>query len=263
MLKNIRKIIYIFKSYQPFEAVGQVFRKLFKKKIKNFNSCRDLLTGKNGLEIGGPSEFFKDGGILPIYSIIKSLDGVNFNQNTVWEGNLHEGGNYKINNNKNIGYQYICDAINLEKIETNKYDFVLSCNNLEHIANPLKALKEWIRVLKNEGILLVLVPNKFINFDHKRDFTSIEHLISDYENNITEKDMTHFKDIFDKHDLSMDLALNSKQEFEQRSLNNYKNRCLHHHVFDLKTLEKIFNYLNIEILVREDTISDFLIVVRK
>jgi hypothetical protein len=39
-------------------------------------------------------------------------------------------------------------------------------------------------------------------------------------------------EILEKHDLMRDVAAGSIQNFQERSLNNFSNRCLHHHVFD-------------------------------
>ena len=62
------------------------------------------LTDKSGLEIGGPSSLFQDENILPIYPHIKSLDNCNFSAQTVWEGSLRKGYNFKYDESKSCGY---------------------------------------------------------------------------------------------------------------------------------------------------------------
>ena len=57
-------------------------------------------------------------------------------------------------------------------------------------------------------------------------------MFNDFEQNINEDDLTHLPEILGKHDLTMDFAAGSKQDFHRRSLENFSNRCLHHHVFD-------------------------------
>ena len=44
-------------------------------------------------------------------------------------------------------------------IESNSIDYILCQEGIEHIPNQLNALKEFNRVLKNEGILLITTPN--------------------------------------------------------------------------------------------------------
>ena len=46
----------------------------------------------------------------------------------------------------------------------------------------------------------------------------------------------------------MDLAAGSIEQFKNRSLDNFSDRCLHHHVFDFKLLEQNFEYNNIEVI---------------
>ena len=161
------------------------------------------------------------------------------------------------------GYQYICDATNLDRIESGKYNFVLSCNNLEHVANPLKALTEWLRIIKPEGLILLVLPDKESNFDHKRRITSMEHLVNDFENNTSEEDLTHLDEILTLHDLSMDPPAGDFEDFKKRSINNFQNRCLHHHVFDMDLLKQIFRYFNIELLLNDCTKTDFIVLGRK
>lgn len=47
-------------------------------------------------------------------------------------------------------------------------DFVSSCHVLEHIANPVDALREWARVLKSGGHMVTLVPDYRYTFSCKQ-----------------------------------------------------------------------------------------------
>ena len=57
-------------------------------------------------------------------------------------------------------------------------------------------------------------------------------MLEDYELGRDEKDLTHLEEILELHDLSRDPGAGSRDQFRQRSLQNFENRCLHHHVFD-------------------------------
>lgn len=216
--------------------------------IQNYQLYYKLLNGEKGLEIGGPSRVFERNNILPIYPIIGGLDGCNFSSNTVWEGTIQQGESYRYDPHKKPGYQYICEASDLEQIPSGYYDFVLSSHSIEHVANPLKAVKEWTRVLKKDGVLLIIVPDKSRTFDHKRPTTSFEHLLEDYKNNIDEHDLTHLPEIIELHDLSMDPPAGDTTAFKTRSLKNFENRCLHHHVFDPPLITKVLDYADIQVL---------------
>lgn len=259
-MKKISNIVQVFRTNGLFKTLKLILRKLTKRKIRNYKLYQKIFYDEYGIEIGGPSGFFKNE--VPIYNIIKSLDGVNFSSSTIWEGELFEGKNYKYRKGR-TGYQFICDAVNLDKIQSGKYDFVLSCNNLEHIANPFKALTEWLRITKPSGLLFLVLPNKNSNFDHKRNITSIEHLVEDFKNNTSEEDLTHLEEILTLHDLSMDPPAGDFDYFRKRSINNFQNRCLHHHVFNMALLEQIFKYFNVELLLKDCTKKDFIIVGKK
>ena len=259
-LSNFSRIIKIFKTDRIYKASFRILKRLIYGRDYMYQPFYKYFRNKNGIEIGGPSPLFKD--TMKIYTKIKSLDGVNFSASTVWEGKLVEGWNYKYGGNKQ-GYQYICDAVDLSQVESLKYDFLVSCNNLEHIANPIKALSEWLRIIKSGGVLLLVLPKKECNFDHNRDATTFEHLLDDFESNVSEEDLTHLDEILALHDLSLDPLAGDFENFKQRSLSNLQNRCLHHHVFDMVLLRTIFNYLGIDICLESYTPIDYIILGKK
>jgi ubiquinone/menaquinone biosynthesis C-methylase UbiE len=231
-----------------------------KRKI-NFKSLEPLFAGKNGLEVGGPSKIFRDGKNLPIYNIVNELDGCNFSNKTIWVGNIDSDKNYQYYENK-TGVQYICEATDLKQIPDSKYDFIISSNCLEHVANPIKAVEEWIRVIKNEGIILLVLPNKEFCFDHNRLTTKFSHMLQDYQSNIQEDDLTHLDEILKMHDLKMDKLAGTFEQFKERSLKNFENRALHQHVFDMDVLKEIFVFFKLEIMFMYEGV-EFVIIGKK
>jgi SAM-dependent methyltransferase len=218
------------------------------------------VAGKAGLEIGGPSEIFRNRKLLPVYRHVSRLDGVNFGANTVWEGEVREGRTYEYLRGRDRGLQYILEASDLNPIPSDRYDFVLSSHALEHVANPIRALKEWMRVMKSGGVLLLVLPDKNGTFDHRRPTTDLGHMIADYEGGTTEDDLTHLSEILALHDLSMDPPAGDLESFRARSLANLTNRCLHHHVFDLGSACALVGHVGLQIL-KADTAWPFHIIV--
>lgn len=216
------------------------------------------LKGKIGLEIGGPSDFFRLMSYFPVYLFAERIDGVNYSAETVWEGSIAEGNTYNYYKNEN-GYQYINEASELRNIKSSSYDFVLSSHSLEHVANPLKALSEWKRVLRQKGILVIILPKKESTFDHKRDYTTFEHLLDDYKNDIQENDATHFEEIIKLHDVSRDPGLSQSGDLTERTLENYKNRCVHHHVFNFQLIRNLLEYSGFSVLHQQE-VHDFHLV---
>jgi len=109
------------------------------------------LTGKYGLEIGGPSGIFCSGHLIPVYSLCRGIDTCNFSAQTIWSEptNLLKFG-------PRPGKQFVAEASDLSMVPDETYDFVLASHVLEHIANPLRALQEWKRVLNPEELSWLL-----------------------------------------------------------------------------------------------------------
>jgi len=252
----------IFSALKKKGILELVLSRLFKfhaKKVNNYEIYFTNLSRKSGLEVGGPTRIFRKRSILPVYPIVADLDGCNFNRTTTWEGKIKEGMTYRYYKNKK-GYQFICDAIELAAIQSKTYDFVLSSHTVEHIANPFRAISEWLRVLKDNGIILLVLPHKDGTFDHNRPITSLNHLIEDFKKNVKEDDLTHLPEILKLHDLNLDYAAGNFELLRERSMNNYKNRCLHHHVFNTELVIEIFNYFNLQIISVDPVLPYHIIV---
>jgi len=261
---------------QNYLELARRIRRSFRLPVADHRAYEDIVRDKAGLEIGGPSEIFRR--VLPIYEAAKSVDGVNFGPKTMWEGQLVEGRTYKYMNGR-IGRQYICDATDLGSIGADSYDFVASSNNLEHIANPLKAVGEWLRVLRTGGYLFLVLPRKESNFDRKRNVTTFEHLLDDLQKGTSERDLTHLEEIIERHDYAMDPPLMRRlmslvtlrgyrpamnpETMRQRGIANFENRGLHHHVFDHDLLARIFEHFGMKPILKTSTSTDYIAVARK
>ncbi|MDB9900838.1 class I SAM-dependent methyltransferase [Gammaproteobacteria bacterium] len=224
-------------------------------KIDDRKSYVESVKDKCGLEVGGPSPLFKS--LLPIYQSLKTLSFANFSNETIWEGKLSHDVNYHKNK---LGKQYITEATDLSQFADNHFDFIISSNCLEHVANPLKAIFEWKRV--GSGNIILVLPSKNNNFDHRRPVTTFDHLLEDYNNDIDEDDLQALDEILALHDLSRDKPAGSYEEFKKRSLNNYKNRCLHHHVFDPFLVKQIASFAGLEITTQDIVPGNYIFLLR-
>jgi SAM-dependent methyltransferase len=203
---------------------------------------KEITTNKLGVEIGGPSPT----GIV-VYENATCIDNVIFSRNTVWSNHSNE---YNYYNGKK-GKVIVNDAVNISLVENDVYDFVFSSHSLEHIANPLKAIKEWLRVIKQNGCIILIVPEKSQCFDHKRNYSKFATLLSQYEKNVGEDDLSTLPEILKNHDLSMDPPAGDLGSFTRRSLDNFNNRCLHHYVYSDDLLMDICNYFTCEFIYKE------------
>ena len=136
----------------------------------------------------------------------------------------------------------------MNEVKSSGYEFLLASHVLEHIANPLKALRTWRRVIGQDGTLVLIVPHRDGTFDHDRPVTSMGHIGSDFANDVPESDTTHLQEILELHDLSRDIGAGSREAFVARARNNIQHRSLHHHVFDTDLLVKVVDRANLRIL---------------
>jgi ubiquinone/menaquinone biosynthesis C-methylase UbiE len=134
------------------------------------------------------------------------------------------------------------DAENLEMFETGSLDFVISSHTLEHIPDPITALKEWIRVLKENGILWLALPNYRCNeYDFLRKPVEISHIIDDYNNKEKDNKEEHWKEFLE----IVEGVSRNDPNYEKRLEEEYrsKDNRIHMHVFDKKLIDSILEYL--------------------
>jgi SAM-dependent methyltransferase len=198
-----------------------------------------------------------------VYPIVAQLDNCNFSSATVWEGRIEQGQTFQFDHNKPLGWQYIVEATSIAGIASASYDFVLSSHVLEHIANPILALFEWVSLLKDKGTLALILPHKDGTFDHQRPVTTMEHLIADFNVSMTEHDLTHMPEILSLHDLARDPEVSDLATFKARSLLNFENRCFHHHVFDTRLAVTLVDYMGLQICTVEAIQPMHILIVAK
>ena len=87
--------------------------------------------------------------------------------------------------------------------------------------------------------------------------------LNDYENNVDEHDATHFNEIMQFHDITMDEGVNSKNELEKRLEESFVNRCVHHHVFNQQLVKELLTYCGFEIIHQQEVLSFHLVTVAR
>ncbi len=204
-----------------------------------------LVAGRTGIEIGGPSVVFRKPWYLPIYDRVHSLDNCDFRRDTTWASH---NDSYCFNKRTPPGRTYFCEGSELKEIPDGKYDFVLSSHNLEHIANPVKALREWQRVVRPGGHLLLVLPYYRWTFDRARTPTALEHMLEDYRRGIGENDLTHVEEICKAR---VDGSPGSDADFRNTLRNNLSHRMIHHHVFDASNSEELLEASGFSVLTVE------------
>jgi predicted SAM-dependent methyltransferase len=251
ILKNrLRKLVRTKEAQKIVSFLYNIIpsiKLVFARPINIFTKNKKLFQNKYALEIGGPTPLFqRKNKKFPIYAELLNLDNCNFSEANFWSS-LKEGELIKFDN-KNTGKQIIADASDLSKIKDSSYDILLNSHVIEHIANPIKALLGWKRVIKDKGVLVMVVPHKDGTYDHKRPVTKLDHIIEDYNTNISENDSTHFHEVLELHDIKVDTSVRDYEDHYERTNDNSSRRIVHHHVFDTFLVVKMIDYVGFRII---------------
>jgi SAM-dependent methyltransferase len=240
----------------------RLVRRLNPERAAAWAALQPALAGARGIEIGGPSWMFGDKGLLPVYAAAGRIDNCNFGAQTVWEGAIDTSRGFAPRGVR-LGDQHVSEATQLRFALDASCDFVLSSHALEHCANPIKALREWQRVLRDGGVLVLVLPHGEATFDHRRPVTPLAHLIDDFTADRTEDDLTHFDEILALHDPARDPGALDADAFRERSLRNAENRCFHHHVFDSTSVVRLLDQVGFEIQAVETFRPDHIVTVSR
>jgi SAM-dependent methyltransferase len=255
------KVFFRLKNEGFLALLMTISRNLRTDPLPFYNDIKESINGRCGVDIGGPSDIFTNRNLLPLYCDAGRMDIINYSNNTAWSSRQSK---YFLNNKSLIkGEFFVMEASELSESHKIRYDFLASSHCLEHIANPIFALKGWRSALRKGGDLILVVPCAADTFDHKRPITTLDHLISDYERNISEDDTTHFNEVIDLHDLGLDYAAKDKLTFEERVRNNLDNRCLHHHTFDLDSITRLIEYCDFQIMIAQHSNQQLIIWAKK
>ena len=63
-------------------------------------------------------------------------------------------------------------------------DFVISSHVIEHFFDPIKAIKEWLRVVRPGGYVFIIAPHKERTFDKARARTTLRELLDRHNGKI-------------------------------------------------------------------------------
>lgn len=158
------------KKYIP-KGVFRVYNDLKERLRIKFPESRlahKYLDGLKGLEIGGS-----------VHNPF-GLDTKNVDYTT-------EENQYKKLEKKFVGASLPVDIVapgdNIS-LPDESQDFVVSAHVIEHFSDPIKALKEWYRLIRPGGYIFMIVPHKERTFDKDRPRTTLQELIDRYEGRI-------------------------------------------------------------------------------
>ncbi|HYS06410.1 MAG TPA: methyltransferase domain-containing protein [Candidatus Dormibacteraeota bacterium] len=87
----------------------------------------------------------------------------------------------ELDSEKLVRVDIIDDGESLRTIRDGTQDFVIANHFVEHCEDPIGAVGNMLRVLKDGGVLFMAIPDKRFTFDRDRPVTPLDHLLRDHE----------------------------------------------------------------------------------
>ena len=147
--------------------------------------------------------------------------------------------------------------------ENNSFEFVVSEHVLEHIFQPIQALKEWKRVLKTNGKIFLFLPHSDRTFDQNRKKTTLEEL----------KKRSNANPFNQKQEILHDWIVNVIQKGYADHYQGYTGNemlqkgLIHYNVWTPDCIVTLLKHLGLKILGSYDVVPDrkdsFLVICQK
>jgi SAM-dependent methyltransferase len=81
--------------------------------------------------------------------------------------------------NDNVKPGTILDAQSFDGVNDEIFNFVISAHVIEHLQDPLGALRATMRIIRSGGVAIFAVPEMTRTFDRDRPPTTLDHLLID------------------------------------------------------------------------------------
>lgn len=170
------------------------------------------LDGKKGIEIGG--SYHNQFG-LDTLNVSNSTPGV---ETPFTREEMQACGNV-------LPIDVVADACDLP-FEDESLGFVINSHVLEHIFDPIKAINEWMRVIKPGGYIFMIIPHKERMFDKDRPRTELSELIDRHNGLIEDPNVDFHHNVWITNDILvlctyMDLEVVDYQNVDDKVGNGF------------------------------------------
>ena len=145
-----------------------------------------LARNASALEIGGPTTDLEG-----LYTDLpwRGVDIVNWAGDTAAVRRVGGGGEVFYAGDVRLGRLVIADGGKLGDFDAESYDVVMAFHVLEHFADPLRALRTWMRVLRPGGVLFLSVPWAPNTYDRNVPVSTIYDLVLAYGDDADASDL--------------------------------------------------------------------------
>ena len=132
----------------------------------------------------------------------------------------------------------VTDIGSMRGIPDDSQDFVIANHVLEHVEDPLQALKAISRVLRPLAIAFLAIPDKRFTFDKDRQVTTLNHLVRDHEEGPNCSLLDHYEEWCRCVD-----HLEGNERRQKIALMTAQRANIHFHVWDYAEMMMLFAYV--------------------
>lgn len=188
-------------------------------KFKESALAHKYLDGLKGIEIGGSAH-------NPFH-----LDTINVDYTADME-TIYKKGEYDFCGEK-MPVDVIAYGDDLP-FKDEEYDFVISSHVMEHFFDPIKALKEWMRVIKKGGFIFIIAPTHYSLPGETRPCTTLQELIDRHEGRMKISDVNMGNNVYPPTGEKMG---NEHGHFSVWDLKDFLPICNHYNFKVIESLE--------------------------
>lgn len=159
---------------------------------------------------------------------------------------------------KPIHLDIVADATSLP-LPNAAFDYLFSSHVLEHCPDTLAVLKEWLRILRPGGRIVLRLPHRDRTFDQKRPLTTLQHHIQDHAAHVSYDDQTHWEEFVT---LAIDGFPHTWKQEAQKPDGTYdlpwmiSHSHFHYHVWTQTEMVDLLRYMGCHILFTIDQTLD-------
>lgn len=196
---------------------------------------QNLYCRGNGLEVGALDKPF-----MFKFSKMKYADVSNVEQLKQGIKDLNISGLYKKSYIKS-DFLMQFPKFDLPQISSESFDFVYSSHSLEHSKNPIFAIAEYLRIVKKNGIIYTIIPNRKFTWEFNRPTTNAHSIIRKFEENIFHYTKQEAEEIIKFHGGHSLYKTMQKKDIDFITKDNLGRH--HYHTFDDSNILKIIDYI--------------------
>ena len=134
------------------------------------------------------------------------------------------------------------DEEGLSVFADSSQNFVICSHVLEHVAAPLALLDEVHRVLKPNGVLVLLLPDRRRTFDRYRPSTSLDHLVREHHAKVRAVDDQHLFDFITLAEPAEAFTRRPDDWTRDQFYEWHRDRSIHVHCWTEDDFEEVLEY---------------------